>query len=105
MLKFKVMLVDVITGLPDAPELSQKEADTMRVPTGCVFSDIDIKEKKGVYILSGRLDGKKLPKRQLSAEEAAWVDYGVADAVGMAARLNREVLQRMAAAPVMNSLF
>lgn len=105
MFKFKFMLVDVITGLPDAPVLPQKEADTMRVPAGYVFSDIDIKEKKGIYILSCKLNGKKMPKRQLSAEEAAWVDYGVADAVGMAARLNREVLQRMAAVPVMNSLF
>lgn len=82
-----MMLVDLITGLPDTPDIPEHERETFMTPQmQARFTDIKITEKKGVYTLTCLMDGKKMPKKVLSDIEARWIDYGVASGQQIAAR-------------------
>lgn len=97
--------VDVICGLPDDPHVPESVMTGMICPEGIVIKDIDITGKNDIYTLKCTINGKKQPKNTLTAEESRWVDTGVVSALGMAVRLNRSTIDKMAAVPVAKTLF
>lgn len=73
----ELKLVDVMTGLPDDPVVPEAEKASFRCPETVAITDVDITSKQDVYTLRCRINGKKQPKRVLTADESRWVDAGV----------------------------
>lgn len=93
-----------MTGLPDDPVVPEAEKASFRCPETVAITDVDITSKQDVYTLRCRINGKKQPKRVLTADESRWVDAGVVSVIELAARVNREVVDKLSSAPVQTGL-
>lgn len=90
-------LVDIWTGFPDEPVISDEDMKTLTVPDdGPVIDRVDISLNKsdGTYYIKGYIDDKRMKAVALTEEELSWVNACLCTPRQLMVRRWREVIDQ-----------